>query len=97
MLVEIEDKIVGHDRVTRSEKRDESADEVLLGGHQLAVKVGEVVGEVDFFDGPGVLDRVLVHLKKLRIAHWPQGQVEARVQDVGFGIGRCGVMTGMAF
>jgi hypothetical protein len=85
VLVEVEHQVVGHDRVAGGEERHETTDQVLLGRHQLAIEVGQIVGEVDLFDGPRVLDRVFVHLEELRIPHRPQREVEAGVEDVGLG------------
>jgi hypothetical protein len=63
----------------------------LLSRHQLAIKVGEIVGEVDLLDGPRVLDRVLVHLEELRVPHRPQREVEAGIENVGVGTSVGGV------
>ena len=83
VLVEVEHQIVGHDRVAGGEERHEPADQVLLGRHELAVEIDEIVGEIDFFDGPGVFDGVAVHLVELRVAHGPQCEIEAGFEDVG--------------
>ncbi len=83
VLVQVEHQVVRHDGVAGGEERHQSPDEVLLGGHQLALQVDEVVGEVDLLDGPGVLDRIAVHVEELRVPHRPQRQVVARVEDVG--------------
>ena len=83
VLVQVEHQVVRHDRVAGGEERHEPRHEVLLGRHQLAVEVDEVVGEVDLVDGPGVLDGVLVHVEEHRVAHRPQREVEAGIEDVG--------------
>jgi hypothetical protein len=87
VLVQVEHQVVRHDRVARGEERDQPPDEVLLGRHQLALQVDQVVGEVDLLDGPRVLDRVAVHVEELRVPHRPQRQVVARVEDVGRTLG----------
>ena len=80
VLVQVEHEVVGDDRVAGGEEGDEAADEVALGGDHLA-QVDEVVGEVDLLDRPRVADRRPVALVELRIAHRPQREVEARVED----------------
>ena len=98
VLVQVEHQVVRHDRVARCEERDQTVDQVPLGGQQLALQVDEVVGEVDLLHRPGVADRVPVHVVELRIAHRPQRQVETGIQQVagpddGLG-GGCGRNTG---
>ena len=92
VLVQVEHEVVGDDRVAGGEEGDEAADQVALGREQLA-QVDEVVGEVDLLDRPRVADRGPVALVELRVAHRPQRQVEARVEDrstvaAGRGAGR---------
>ena len=60
-----------------------------FGRHELALEVDQIVGEVDLVDGPGVLDRVLVHPVEDRVTHWTQGQIETGIEDVGRARGRC--------
>ena len=81
VLVERQHEVVGDDRVTGREERDQPADHVLLARRQLG-EVGDVGVEVDLLDGPGVLDRVPVALVEVRVAHGAQGQLEARVEQV---------------
>ena len=85
MLVEVEDQVVGHDRVAGGEEGHQAVDQVLLGRHELAVEIGQVVGEVDLLDGPGVLDRIAVHVEELRVTHRAQRQVEPGIENVGLG------------
>jgi hypothetical protein len=43
--------------------------------------VPEIDLEIDFLHGPGVLDRRPIHLIKARVAHRPQGEIEARIEQ----------------
>ena len=80
VLVEVEHEVVGDDRVAGGEEGDQPGDQVPLGGRQLG-QVGEVGVQVDLLDGPGVLDRVAEAVVEVRVAHRPQGQVHARVEQ----------------
>ena len=85
VLVEVEHQVVGHDRVAGGEERDQPGDQVPLGGGE-PLQVGEVGVQVDLLDRPGVLDRVAVAVVEVRVAHRPQGQVHAGVeQHLGLG------------
>jgi hypothetical protein len=81
VLVEIEDEVVRDDGVAGGEERDQPVDQVAFGVGHLLLEVADVGGEVDLFDGPGVLDGVAVHLVKPRVRHRPQGQAEAGVEQ----------------
>ena len=83
VLVQIQHQVVRDDRVAGGEERHESLHQVPLGGKQLAVQVDDVVGEVHLVHRPSVLDGVAVHLVEDRVAHRPQRQLEARVEQVG--------------
>ena len=95
MLVEVEHQVVGHDRVAGGEERDQPRDQVPLGVGE-PLQVLEVGVQVDLLDGPGVLDGVAVAVVEVRVAHRPQGQVHARVEQHPVGVGgRVGsVVTG---
>src|SRR3954471_3614772 len=54
-----------------------------LGGRQLALEIRDVVREVHFLDGPGVLDGGLVHLEEHGVLHRAEREVEAGVEDHG--------------
>ena len=83
VLVEVEHQVVGHDRIAGGEERDQALDQVPLGRQQTAAQVHQVGGEVDFLHGPGVLDGIPIHVIEDRVAHRAQGQVHARIEDLG--------------
>ena len=82
VLVEIEHQVVRHDRIAGGEEGDQALDKVDLGGREARAQVDQVGREVDFFDGPGVLDAVSEHVEEDGILHRPQGEAEAWVEDV---------------
>ena len=53
-----------------------------FGRSDLVVKIVQVGAEVDFVDGPRVLDCIAVHVEELRVTHGAQRQIKARIQDV---------------
>ena len=82
VLVQVEHQVVRHDGVAGGEKRHQPLDQVAVRGRHLRAEVGGVHREIDFLHRPGVLDRVAVHLVERRIAHRPQRQFEAGVEDL---------------
>ena len=81
VLIQIDDEIVGHDSVARSEERHETIDEMPLLGRELAAQVVKVVREINLVHRPSVLDGIPIHLVKSRIPHRPQGELIARVEQ----------------
>ena len=82
VLVQVEDEVVGHDRVAGGEERDQPGDQVPLGRRQPG-QVGQVGVQVHLLDRPGVLDRVAEPVVEHRVPHRPQGQVHAGVEEHG--------------
>jgi hypothetical protein len=58
-------------------------DEVAFGRGHARAQVAEVDLEIDLLHAPGVPDGTAVHLVEARVAHRPQGEVEARIQQAG--------------
>ena len=85
VLVQIQHQVVRDDGVAGGEERHQPLDQVALGGGHLRAEVADVHREIHFLDGPGVLDRVAVHLVERRVAHRAQGELEAGVEDVRMG------------
>src|SRR6185369_508295 len=83
VFVEVEHQVVGDDRVARGEEGDQPLHQMAVGVAHAAGEVGDVGGEVDLLDGPGVLDGVAVHLVEARVAHRAQGELEAGVEQHG--------------
>ena len=81
VLVEIDDEVVGHDSVARSEERHQTVDEMPLLRRELAAEVVKVVREINLVHRPCVLDGIPIHLVKSRIPHRPQGELIARVEQ----------------
>ena len=79
--VQVEDEVIGHDRVARREEGDEAVHQVPLGVRHLRLQVADVRGKVDLLDRPRVLDRRAVHLVKARVGHRPEGETQARVEQ----------------
>ena len=80
VLVQVEYEVVRHDRVPGGEERDEPGDQVPLRRGQLG-QVGQVRVQVYLLHRPGVLDRVAEPVVERRVAHRPQGQVHAGVEQ----------------
>ena len=81
VLVEVEHQVVRDDRVAGREERDQPLDQVPLGRASSCARSPTSVREVDLLDGPGVLDRVAVHLEELRIRHRAQRQAHAGIEQ----------------
>ncbi|MCY1456832.1 hypothetical protein D9M71_740780 [compost metagenome] len=91
MLVQVQHQVVGHDRIAGGEERNQAVDQVALARRHLAMQVADVDLEVDFFHGPGVLDRVAIHVIELGVAHGAQGQFKTGIEQhltglVGHGV-----------
>ena len=52
-----------------------------FGRAELVLEIVHVLREIHFLDGPGVADRVAVHLVEMRVAHRPQGEVETGIEE----------------
>ena len=81
MPVQADHEVVGDDGVAGGEERHQPLDQVPLGRRHALPQVTEVDLEVDLLHRPGVLDRTAIHLVEARIAHRPQGEVEAGIEQ----------------
>ncbi|MDF2696288.1 MAG: hypothetical protein K0S65_4671 [Labilithrix sp.] len=81
MPVEVQDEVVRDDRVAGREEGDQALDEMAFRVRHLALQIERVGREVDLLDGPGVLDRVLVHLEEARIRHRTQRQTKTGIEQ----------------
>ena len=81
MLIQIDDQVIGHDSVARSEERHQTVDEMPLLRRELAAEVVKVVREINLVHRPCVLDGIAIHLVKSRIPHRPQGELIARIEQ----------------
>src|SRR6187402_545193 len=81
VLVKVEHEIVRNDRVSGCEEGNEALDGVDLGWCETLLQIDEVCLEVDFFDGPCVLDAVAAHVIELRIAHGAQCETQAWIEN----------------
>jgi hypothetical protein len=79
VLVEIQHQVVSHDAVAGGEKRDQPLDEVPLGGLHSRPQVGDVGREIDFVNGPGVLDGRLEHFEEDRVLHGTKSEIESGI------------------
>ena len=68
-FVEVEDNVVGDDRVARREEGDEALHEVTLRRREPLVEVLDVVRKVDLVHRPRIAYPVLLHLVELGVAH----------------------------
>ncbi len=79
--VEVQNEIVRHDRIAGGEEGHQPLHQMTLRRAELGREVLHIRREVDLLHRPGVADRVAVHREELRVAHRPQRQVEAGVEQ----------------
>ena len=69
VLIQIQHQVVGYDRISGGEERNQAIDKVALGRSEALVEVPDVGKEIDFFDRPGVLDGIAILLIEGGILH----------------------------
>jgi hypothetical protein len=69
VLVKVQNQIVRHYIVGRSEESDETLDEVGLFRVELVTDMFVIDREIELVGGPNVLERVFIELEKLRVLH----------------------------
>jgi len=83
VFVEVEHEVVGDDGVSGGEEGDEALDDVDFGRSDALLEIDQVGLEIDFFDGPRVLDAVAEHVIEDREAHRAKRKAETGIEDVG--------------
>src|SRR5690606_18750530 len=67
--------------VAGGEEGHQAPDQVAVGRRHLHVEVARVHREIHFLDGPGVPDRVAIHLVEAGVAHRAKGEFETGVEE----------------
>ena len=81
VLVQVQHQVVRNDRVAGCEEGNQAVDQVLLGGRHLVLQVGDILREINLFNGPCVLNRVAIHLIELRVSHGAKRQIESGIEN----------------
>ena len=94
--IQADHEVVRDDRIAGGKESHQPLDEMPIRGRHALAQMSEIDLEIDLLDRPRVLDRRPIHLVEARVAHGPQRQIEARIEQVPVATARCPVVSSAA-